>query len=74
MVNSQQLGIQKNSIHRVDSISNCNIGDEEDNDYKANTVSSNINMDNIETEGTGTATVGSIVRACNTDDIDQSHW
>ena len=43
----------------------CNVGDEGDGDDTANTISSNINADNIETEGTGT--VSSIVRTCDTD-------
>ena len=50
---------------RVDSICFCNVGDEGDDDNTANTVSSSINVDNIETEGTGT--VSSIVRTCDTD-------
>ena len=49
---------------RVDSIYSCNIGDEGDNDDTANTVSSSINIDNIETEGTGT--ISGIVTACDT--------
>ena len=50
---------------RVDSMSSCNVGDEGDSDDTANTISSNINMDIIETEGTGI--VSSVVRACDTD-------
>ena len=50
---------------RLDSIYNCNIGDEGDNDNTANTVSSSINMDDIKTKGTGT--VSGIVTACDTD-------
>ena len=53
---------------RVDSIGGCNVGDKGDDDNTANTVSSSINMDNLETESTGT--VSSIVRAC---DADVSH-
>ena len=36
---------------KVDSIYGYNVGNERDDDDLANTVSSNINMDNIETEG-----------------------
>ena len=43
----------------------CNVGDKGDNDDTANTISSSINVNNIETEGTGT--VSSIVRTCDTD-------
>ena len=43
----------------------CNVGDEGGNQDTANTISNSVNMDNIETEGTGT--VNSIVRACDTD-------
>ena len=50
---------------RVDSICCCNVGDEGDNDDTVKAVISNINVANIETEGTGT--VSSIVRACDTD-------
>ena len=46
----------------------CNVVDEGDDDDTENTVSSSINVDNIETEGTGT--VGRFVRAY---DIDMSH-
>ena len=49
----------------MDSICGCNVGDEGDDDDIANTISSSINMDNIETEGTGT--VSSVVRTCDTD-------
>ena len=45
------------------------ISDEGDDDDTANTISSSINVDSIETEGNGT--VSSIVRACDTD---QSEW
>ena len=43
------------------------VSEERDNDDTANTISSCINVDSIETEGN--CTVSSIVRAC---DIDQS--
>ena len=52
-------------MYRVNSIYSCNVGDERDNDDLPNTVSSNINMDNIETEGSGT--VSDIVRFCDSD-------
>ena len=58
----QQCGIQEDAMCRVDSICGCNVGDKGDND---NTVNRSTDVDNIETEGTGT--VSSIVRACNTD-------
>ena len=47
--------------------SNCdfNFGDEGDDDDTAIIINSSINMDNIETEGTGT--ISSIVRAFDTD-------
>ena len=48
----------------------CNFVDKGDDDDTENTVSSSINMDNIETEGTGT--VGSFVRACDTDTSHQN--
>ena len=45
----------------------CNIGDKDDDDI-ANTISSSTNVNNIETEGTGSVTYcSSIVRVCNTD-------
>ena len=50
--------------YRVDSLYSCNIGDEGDDDDTENVVSSSINMDNIETEGSGT--ISSIVTACDT--------
>ena len=65
MMDLQQCGIQEDAMRRVDSICGCNVGDKGDNDNTVNTISSNTNMDNIETEGTGT--VSSIVRACDTD-------
>ena len=40
------------------SICGCNVGDEGDDDDTANTTSSSINMDNMETEG---------ILACDTD-------
>ena len=49
---------------RVDFICGCNIVDKGDNDNTANTISSSINVDSIETEGTGT--ISSIVTACDT--------
>ena len=52
-------------LYRVDSICYCNVGDEGDNDNTAKAVISNINVDNVKTEGTGT--ISSIVRACDTD-------
>ena len=67
-MDSQQCKIQEDAICRVDSICICNVGDKGDDDDTANTISSSINVDNIETESTGT--VSSIVRAC---DIDVSH-
>ena len=44
-MDSQQPGIQEDSMCRVDSICGCNIGDEGDNDDTANTVSSSTNVD-----------------------------
>ena len=61
-MDSQQCGIQEDAMCRMYSICYCSVGDKGDNDDTANTVSSNISMDNIEIEGTGT--VSSIVRAC----------
>ena len=61
-MDSQQCKIQEDATCRVDSICVCNVGDKGDDDDKANTVSSSINVDNIETESTG-----SIVRACDPD-------
>ena len=46
------------------SVDSCIVGDQGDDDT-ANTVISSINVDNIETEGTGS--VSNIVRACDTD-------
>ena len=59
-MDTQQQGIQEDDMRRVNSICSCNIGDKGEN-----TVSSSINMGNIETKVTGT--VSSIVRACDTD-------
>ena len=66
-MDSQQHGMEFKKVphYRVDSICCCNVGDEGDNDDTAKVVISNINVDNIETEDTGT--VSSIVRACDTD-------
>ena len=65
-----------NAKCRVDSISGYNIYggykvwliiyDKEDSNDTANTTSSSINADDIETEGTGTDS--SVVRACDTDE------
>ena len=49
----------------MDSICGCNVGDKGSDDDTENTISSSINMDNIETEGTGT--VSSIAKTCDTD-------
>ena len=65
MTDSRLCGIQEDTACTVDSISSCNIGDEGDNDDTENTISNSINVNNIETEGTGN--VSSIVSACNTD-------
>ena len=70
----QQCRIQEDATYRVDSICGCNVCDEWDNDSTANTVSSSsVNVNNIETEGTGT--IRSVVRLmCHirtgTDDLD----
>ena len=64
-MDSHQCRIQEDAISRVDFICDCNNGDEGNVDDTANTVSSSINMGNIETEVTGT--VSSIVIACDTD-------
>ena len=47
------------------SMCSCNVCDEGDDDNKVNTISSCINMDSIETEGTGI--ISNVVRACDTD-------
>ena len=39
---------------RVDSICDCNFGDEGDDDDTASTISSSIRIDNIERDATGT--------------------
>ena len=45
----------------------CSIGDKDD-DNTANTISSGTNVNNIETEGTGSVIYcSSVVRVCNTD-------
>ena len=45
----------------------CNISDKDDDDT-ANTISSGTNVNNIETEGTGSVIYcSSVVRVCNTD-------
>ena len=49
----QHRGIQEDATYRVDSICSCNICDDWDNDNTANTISSSVNVNNIETEGTG---------------------
>ena len=72
----QQHRIQEDGTCRVDSICGCNVGDKVDHDDTADTISNSKNMDNIETEGTGT--VICIVRAYDnrvshqskTDDLD----
>ena len=64
-MDSQQCRIQEDSTCIVGSICGCNISDEGDDYDTANTISSSINVDNIESEGTGT--VSSNVRACDTD-------
>ena len=66
-MDSQQHRIQEDTTCRVDSICTCNVVDEGDDDDTANTISNSVNVDNIETEGTGT--ISSIVRACDTDDV-----
>ena len=48
----------------MDCICGCIVGDQGDDDT-ANTIISSINVNNIETEGTGS--VSNIVRACDTD-------
>ena len=53
----------------MDSICGYNVGDIGDDDDTAYTISSSINMENIEIKGTGT--ISSIVRAY---DIDVSHY
>ena len=63
-MDSQQCGNQEDATCRVDSTCFCNIDDKGDDDCTANTVSSSINMDNIQTEGTGT--LSNVVRACDT--------
>ena len=61
-----QCRIQEDAMCRVDSIGGyCNVGDEGDDDNTANTISSSINMNNIETKDTDT--VCSIAIACDTD-------
>ena len=59
----------KNTPHvRVDSICSCNFWVRKETIKRQQTpsvFSSNINMDNIETESTGT--VSGVVRACDTD-------
>ena len=61
---SQQHGIQEDSMCRVNSIFGCNIygGYKGDGDDTTNTTSS-INVDDIETEGTDIGS--SVVRACD---------
>ena len=49
----------------MDFICGCNVGDIGDDDDIAYTISSSINMENIERKGTGT--ISSIVRAYDTD-------
>ena len=49
----------------MDFICGCNVSDAGDDDDTAYTISSRINMENIEREGTGT--ISSIVRAFDTD-------
>ena len=46
-MDSQQCKIQENAMYKVDSISSSEEGDDDDT---ANTVSSSINVDNIETD------------------------
>ena len=64
-MDSQQHEIQEETTYKMDSICSCNFSNKGDNDNTANTVSSSINVDKIETEGIGT--VSSVVRACDTD-------
>ena len=66
-MDSQQHGIKEDATCGAGSICGCNIGDKGNNNDTANTISSSINMDSIETEESGT--VSSIIRACDTD-----HW
>ena len=49
----------------MDFIRGCNVGDVGDYDDRAYTISSSVNTENIEREGTGT--ISSIVRAYDTD-------
>ena len=49
----------------MDSICGCNVGDVGDDDNTAYTISSSKNMENIESEGTGT--ISSNARAYDTD-------
>ena len=49
-MDSQQCRIQEDTMCRVDAICSCNVGNERDDDNTVNNISSNINMDNIETE------------------------
>ena len=49
-MNSQQHGIQEHTTCRAGSIFDCNIDDKGNDDDTANTISSSINVDNIETE------------------------
>ena len=51
----QQCRIQEDAMCRVGFICSCNVSDKGDDDDTVDTFSSSINMDNIETEGTDTA-------------------
>ena len=52
------VDIQEDATYKVDFTGCCNISDEGDNDDTANIVSSCIiNVDNIETEGTGAVSI-----------------
>ena len=53
----------KDSTHRVDSICDCNVGDEGGDDDTANTINTSINVGNIETKDT----LSNVVRASDTD-------
>ena len=62
---------EKSDLATRDSICGCNsASDEGDDGNTVNTVSSSINVDNIETEGN--STVNSVVRACDTDVLHQN--
>ena len=64
-MDSQQHRIQENATIEQIPFAVVMFGDKWDNDDTANTVSSSMNMDNIQTESTGI--ISSIVRACDID-------